>query len=48
MISMSAKHPEMVTHLRDFDTDPLAFNCLNGIVDLKTGELACLQINNTV
>ena len=40
MISMSAKHPEMVTHLRDFDTNPLVLNCLNGTVDLKTGELS--------
>ena len=39
IITMGSKHPDMVTHLTDFDTDPLKLNCLNGIVDLETGEL---------
>ena len=39
MISMAAKHPNMVASINDFDTDDTKVNCLNGVVDLKTGEL---------
>jgi P4 family phage/plasmid primase-like protien len=30
---------ELPVNLTDFDTDPYLFNCANGVVDLRTGEL---------
>jgi putative DNA primase/helicase len=31
--------PDIHIALKDFDSDPLLFNCLNGTIDLRTGEL---------
>jgi putative DNA primase/helicase len=32
-------HPDIHLALKDFDADPFLFNCLNGTIDLRTGEL---------
>ena len=39
MLDMAAKHPSLVAKASSFDTQKMKLNCLNGIVDLKTGQL---------
>ncbi|MBO9423191.1 hypothetical protein J7444_00580 [Labrenzia sp. R4_1] len=48
MIQMAAKNPTMTISISAFDTDPNQLNCLNGIVDLKTGELITHSSSETV
>ena len=39
MLDMAAKHPSLVAKASSFDKQKMKLNCLNGIVDLKTGQL---------
>ena len=39
MINMASKHPEMIAKVSSFDRNELQINCLNGIIDLSSGEL---------
>ena len=39
MLTMSQRHKSLVTSINEFDRDKTKINCLNGIVDLKTGEI---------
>ncbi len=39
MVSLAQSEPGMNLSITDFDTDPWAINCRNGIVDLRTGQL---------
>src|SRR5207302_1822211 len=38
-IRLAQSAPGIAVTPEQFDTDPLAFNCLNGTLDLHTGEL---------
>lgn len=40
MLSLASREPGIPVHEYGFDPDPFAFNCPNGIVNLKTGELS--------
>lgn len=40
MISLARTDPGVAVAPQDLDADPYAFNCLNGTVDLRTGELS--------
>jgi putative DNA primase/helicase len=39
MISLTPSEPGVLCKLTAFDADPFALNCLNGTIDLKSGEL---------
>ena len=39
MLDMASKHPSLVTKASSFDKQKMKLNCLNGIVDLETGQL---------
>ena len=39
MLDMAAKHPSLVAKASSFDKQKMKLNCLNGIVDLETGQL---------
>ena len=39
MTDLAARHKDVNVSVTQFDNDPTKVNCLNGIVDLKTGEL---------
>jgi putative DNA primase/helicase len=39
MLSLAAKHPALRASIKQFDVAPNLFNCLNGTIDLRTGEL---------
>jgi len=39
MLSMASREPGIPIHEEELDPDPWAFNCANGIVDLRTGDL---------
>ena len=39
MLDMAAKHPSLVAKASSFDKQKMRLNCLNGIVDLETGQL---------
>ena len=39
MLDMAAKHPSLVAKASSFDKQKMKLNCLNGVVDLGTGQL---------
>ena len=39
MLNMASNHPLLVSKASSFDKQKMKLNCLNGIVDLKTGQL---------
>ena len=39
MIAMAQSAPEVIARPEQFDADPWLFNCANGTIDLRTGEL---------
>ena len=39
MVNMASAWPEMTARSSDFDKDPNLFNCINGVICLKTGDL---------
>jgi putative DNA primase/helicase len=39
MIALAVGEPDIAATVDQLDTDPWLFNCLNGVVDLRTGEL---------
>jgi putative DNA primase/helicase len=39
MLDMAAKHPSLVAKASSFDKQKMKLNCLNGIVDLESGQL---------
>ena len=39
MVTLARAQPGMAVRVEDLDGDPWAFNCRNGVVDLRTGEL---------
>ena len=39
MVELAQSEPPIAAKLEDFDRDPMLFNCLNGTLDLRTGEL---------
>ncbi len=39
LLFVARSEPALTTNITDFDTDPWLFNCLNGTIDLHTGEL---------
>ena len=39
MLNMAANNNAMLASINDFDKEPSELNCLNGIINLKTGEL---------
>jgi putative DNA primase/helicase len=38
-LTEAGAHPSLAAVIEDFDRDPLILNCLNGFVDLRTGQL---------
>ena len=48
MISMSGKHADIQVKLSDFDRDKTKINCLNGIIDLTSGQLLPRSADNYV
>jgi len=42
MITCAASEPGMhIGEMTELDSDPMLLGCVNGVVDLKTGELLC-------
>ena len=39
MVSVARWQEHVPVRLTDFDCDPMLFNCSNGTIDLRTGEL---------
>ncbi len=39
MLQLAQSEPQIALHLSEFDANPLALNCANGVVDLKSGKL---------
>jgi putative DNA primase/helicase len=39
MINLAQSEPGIPVRVTELDTDPWLFNCLNGTIDLRTGEL---------
>ena len=39
MLALAQSEPEIPAWITEFDTDPLLLNCINGVVNLATGEL---------
>jgi hypothetical protein len=39
MLTLAQSEPGVPARAEDFDKDPMLFNCVNGVVDLRTGEL---------
>lgn len=39
MLRVAKSHPDMVTEASAFDAQPYLLNCLDGVVDMRTGEL---------
>lgn len=40
IVALATYHSAVVARIDDFNCDPWLFNCLNGTIDLRTGELA--------
>ena len=40
MINMACKHEDIQVRLGDFDKNKTQINCLNGIIDLTSGQLS--------
>ena len=48
MLSLVSKSEEVVVKPSNFDQSPMQLNCLNGIVDLKSGSLVSRDSSNLV
>jgi putative DNA primase/helicase len=48
MINLAKHSPSVSAGVEDFDADPWLFNCLNGTVDLRTGELRAHERNDLI
>jgi putative DNA primase/helicase len=48
MVAIAATRPELVVRASDLDSDAYAFNCLNGTIDLRTGQLRAARPDDLI
>ncbi len=48
MVALAATRPELVVRASDLDSDAYAFNCINGTIDLRTGQLRAARPDDLI